>query len=508
MGKPPKIPTPGTAPHMPRNLLTDPCWTPEDLGLPLPESDHATSVALPCWEHVVGYEEGRPEVIQALRLGYPRFVLHPQVASLFSTIERETGQPGERCFAFPSQRAADRCVAFLNARGWRAVRGVDWGATGIHAVFFPEAAFKDAKAFWQHFGKIISSRRAEAALAGRAATPEGETAKARIREQIAGLTGESPDNVWLFPSGMAALGRALKMAQAVKPEAKSIQMGFPYVDVFKIQTVEGPGTHFIPDYSLETLHKNLEAGPASSIICEFPGNPLLQGCDLVALSAVATRHGTPLIVDDTAATYANVQVFPYADMIVTSLTKAFSGVGDVMAGALVVRGSSPFAEVFSNHMVAHFEDLLWGEDAVVLERNARDFESRVCRMNTTAETLCGWLSEHPLVERVYYPKYMMRAAYDRVLRSGGGYGGLFSITLKEGAQNAPRFYDRLRVSKGPSLGNEFTLACPYTLLAHFEELDWAEAHGVSRYLIRVSVGLESADELVARFSAALEGLKH
>ena len=491
---------------MTRNLLKNPCWKEEDLGAPLPDSPHATSVALPWWDHVVGYEQGRPEIVQAMQLGYPRFVLHPQVAVLFASLENTYGAVGERCFAFPSAEVAQWCVAFLSGRNWQGVRAVACADTGLHAVFFPELAFRDAKAFWQHFGKIISSRRAEAALARRAAPAGGDEAKRALRERIAGLTGESPDRVWLFPSGMAAVSRALLAAQEHTPNAKSIQLGFPYVDVFKIQTVAGPGTHFVPDYNLNTVAELLANEAVSSVICEFPGNPLLRGCDLAALSSLAHQHNVPLIVDDTAATYANVQTFPYADVVVTSLTKAFSGVGDVMAGGMVLHGGSAFAPVFHASMDKDFEDLLWGEDALVLERNARDFEARVRQVNATAEELCDWLAERPEVDAVYYPKTTMRAAYDRVKREGGGYGGLFSVVLHNAAETAPRFYDALRVSKGPSLGNNFTIACPYTLLAHFEELDWAESHGVSQYLVRVSIGLETPEDLKARFADALDGL--
>ena len=455
----------------------------------------------------MGYEEGRPEIVEAMQLGYPRFVLHPQVAQLFATLEKKLGQPGERCFAFTSRRVAERCAAFLAARGWAEARLAAWDDTGIHVVFFPEAGFRDAKAYWQHFGKIISSRRAEAALAHRPAPAEGPAAKITLRTRIAALTGESPERVWLFPSGMAALSSALKMAQARMPSAKSIQLGFPYVDVFKIQTVEGPGIHFVPEYDLDEVRRLLEREPASSIICEFPGNPLLRGCDLIELSALARLHGVPLIVDDTPATYANVQTFPYADVVITSLTKAFSGAGDVMAGALVLQGMSPFAADFTAHMEGQYEDLVWEEDAVVLEQNSRDFEARVDQSNRTAEALCEWMAEQPAVAQVFYPKFTMPEAYGRVMRPGGGYGSLFSIVLHNGAVNAPLFYDRLRVSKGPSLGNNFTLACPYTLLAHFEELDWAESHGVSRYLVRVSIGLEPLTDLKARFAEALAGLE-
>lgn len=69
---------------------------------------------------------------------------------------------------------------------------------------------------------------------------------------------------------------------------------------------------------------------------------------------------------------------------------------------------------------------------------------------------------------------------------------------------AERFYDKLHVFKGPSLGTNFTLASPYAILAHYYELDWAAQYGVDKHLIRVSVGLEDAEELVHIFLSALE----
>ena len=491
---------------MHRNLLLHPYSRPEDLGKPLPDSPHATSVALPCWDHVVGYEEGRPEIVSAMKLGYPRFVTHPIVESLFTRISARHCAPGESCYVFPSAVVATRCVRFLSAKGW-AARSIDPGGdSGIQAVFFPEAAVADAKSFWQHYGIIVSSRQAEAFLADREKPEGGAAARQSIRKRIAALTGEGAESVWLFPSGMAALAQALHVVQERRPGAKSIQIGFPYVDVLKIQTVAGPGAHFVPDYSLDTVAHLLEQESICAIVCEFPGNPLLQGCSLSALGALAHQHDVPLIVDDTAATYVNVSPFPHADIIVSSLTKAFSGEGDVMAGGLVLNGDGPCAASLQEIMARSFEELLWDGDALVLEANSRDFESRVVQSNTTAEQLCDWLKQHTAVESVYYPKFTMAENYNEIKRQGGGYGSLFSIILRDGAHTAPPFYDALAVSKGPSLGTNFTLACPYTLLAHFTELEWAEAHGVSPYLVRVSVGLEGFEDLKQRFSEALDGV--
>ena len=78
-----------------------------------------------------------------------------------------------------------------------------------------------------------------------------------------------------------------------------------------------------------------------------------------------------------------------------------------------------------------------------------------------------------------------------------------SVIVKDEDRNAMAFYDHLRVCKGPSLGANYALACPYTLLAHYDELDFVESHGVSRYLVRVSIGLEDLTDLKARFDEAL-----
>ena len=81
-----------------------------------------------------------------------------------------------------------------------------------------------------------------------------------------------------------------------------------------------------------------------------------------------------------------------------------------------------------------------------------------------------------------------------------------SFTLKGGEAAARRFYDALQLCKGPTLGTVFTLACPYALLAHYRELEWAESCGVPRDLVRVSIGIEDPDLLWSRFEVALNAL--
>jgi cystathionine gamma-synthase len=163
-----------------------------------------------------------------------------------------------------------------------------------------------------------------------------------------------------------------------------------------------------------------------------------------------------------------------------------------------------------------YEDSYWGEDAIYMERNSRDFVQRVRVINRNAEAVCDLLHSHttvanPIVKNVYYPKWETWSYYDicRIAspagpdgREEGNFGGLFSVTFTS-TTAAEAFFDALPCAKGPSLGTNFTLACPYTILAHFLELEWAASHGVEEGLVRVSVGLEDQQVLLAWFSTSL-----
>lgn len=498
---------PAAAPANPATeLLTHPLWQAGDVGKPIPHSPHAASVAMPLWEHVVRYEERDQSLLEKLQCGYPRFVFNATVNELFQLCRRRFAGHDELCLAFPSLRVAERCVRFLREMHGFHARVTPLGLNGVHVVTIPAEAFDAGKKYWQHYGEIISSRQAQATLEERGPAVGGDHAKKTVRDRIAALTGARADDVYLYASGMAALSGALDIVRAARPGAKTAQVGLPYVDLLRIQTKWGPQGLFYSDLEgdrFESLRWEVANGPIAGVFCEHPGNPLLRSHDLEALSALLREHGVPLVVDETLGSYRNVNVLPFADIVVTSLTKYFSGVGDVMAGALVLNAESPLYATLKHQQNTIFEDLLWDDDAGVLERNSRDFEARMTHINRNAETVFDHLANHPKVDRVHFPKCETPELYRRTCKPGAGYGGMFSLVLKDAARKAPAFYDALRVSKGPSLGTNFTLACPYTLLAHYDELDWVESLGVSPYLVRVSIGLEDPGDLIERFETAL-----
>ncbi len=487
-----------------RDLLNDPLCNAAELGHPIPDSVHAVSVCLPTWADNIGYEEGEPRVIDRLATGYPRFVHHPLTRQLFSECVQRFAHPGETCIAFPSRQTAEFCREFMYRQG--VTSGLHtYGENGIFVINFSAEGQRPAKYFWQHTGAIISSRLAEATLTGRPIL-QANGQKKLLRERIASLAGAEPEDVFLFPSGMAAIYETFRLLQLVLPSRRCVQFGFPYTDTIKIQEKFGAGVHFLAradEADYRKLEEILAQEEIMGLFCEFPSNPLLVTPDLRRLAELAQRHRFPLIVDDTIGSFHNVRVLPPADILVSSLTKLFSGAGDVMGGALILRRDSAWHQQFCTFLRGEYEDLLFDEDAIVLEENSRDYSERAERCGRTTELLCDELSRHPAIETVYYPRYQSEAAYVAHRRDGATFGNLFSLLLRDPRRTTAPFFDALRISKGPNLGTNFTLCCPYTILAHYQELPEVELHGVSRYLIRVSVGLEGAEELIARFRQAL-----
>ncbi len=492
--------------------LTHPLWQEQDLGTPIPDSELGVSVCLPLWRHVIGYEEKDPAVISRFRSGYPRFFCVPAVTALFEMAEKKCARAGERCLVFPRATHAGRCLAFTRASGFPGGRVEAFGFEQLAVAIFDADAYDAARRFWRFGGEIVSTRQALAALGLGAddVTPDqGAAAQRAVRERLAALSGQHVDDVFLFPTGMAATFAVHRMLSTLLPARKTAQLDFPYVDVLKVQQLFGAGAHFFPlttAAEYDDLAALLHQEPLAGIFCEAPSNPLLRCIDFERLkkNLRETRPDTPLIVDDTIATVVNVDAFKVADVVTTSLTKAFSGAGDVMAGSVILNSNSPHHTAFSSFLAAHADHELWRGDAVALEKNSRDFVQRVAVMSRNSIALADHLRAHPKVARVWHSTTEGGPGYRHIQRPEGGHGCLFSFVLKDAAKTSPPFYDALRITKGPSLGTNFSLVCPYTLLAHYDELDWAESCGAHRHLIRVSTGLEPLADLISRFDEALK----
>lgn len=494
-----------------RNLLTDPLCKPDDLGSAVPPTPYGISVCLPRWEHVIGYEEGDPRVVEKFKSGYPRFFVPPAIAEVFSAAEKEHAKPGERALAFPRRVHAERCAEFIEKNHAGPARVAEFGPESFGVTLFPETSYKTARLFWRFCGEVLSIRQSEAALGAahhEYKETEGHIATELIKQRLADITGQRKEDVFLFPSGMAADYAVHRMLCSLLPNRKTVQLDFPYVDVLKLQERFGAGAHFLPfadDGDYEKLRAIIKSEPLAGIFAELPSNPLLKCVDLRKVTEMLflEEKDVPIIVDDTIGANVNVDAFLIADVVTTSLTKSFSGVGDVLAGSVIINRESPWHEEFAAFLREHADHELWRGDAVALEQNSRDYVERMKTVSRNSVALYEFLAEHPAVETVYHSIADDSGLYDHLQKADGGHGCLLSFVLKDRA-SAPRVYDAMQFSKGPSLGTNFTLVCPYTLLAHYDELDWAERCGVDRTLIRVSVGLEPTEVIIERMKQALE----
>jgi cystathionine gamma-synthase len=180
---------------------------------------------------------------------------------------------------------------------------------------------------------------------------------------------------------------------------------------------------------------------------------------------------------------------------------------------MVLNPELPHYQELGDLLRSNYEDVFFMEDAIFLERNSRDFVTRIKRIDENASLVTQYLfnqSKVPdsVIKRIWYPKWETSELYDECRvragprRQAGGHGGLFSVTFHTTAASQA-FFDALECSKGPSLGTNFTLACPYTILAHYTELEWAREWGVDSALVRISIGLEKAEALLGMFQAAL-----
>lgn len=535
----------------------------QEIGVPIPNNTpHAVSVTLPTWEATVGYEEGQEWVTSKMNSGYPRFYIHGKIQELCKYLEEKYGREDEKAFIFPSYNVAKRCREFIKEKSVNcpSVRILQLATpppktkeeesyrkeAKVAVVFIPQAEAHVAKQYWQHSGEGISSRLGEYVLQELQIVENNlhedkdkeyklfveerfgrnlnlsfvNEAKQAMKRRIAGTLKEEDEqnhthqrigvdenDIFLYPTGMASIFSAHQLLLKTLPNEKSICFGFPYVDTLNILKKFGPGVHFYgygDDQSLQEIEKVLEQGEKIlGLFCECPSNPLLKTPNLVKIRELANKYHFPVVVDETVGNFLNIDVLPYTDIVVSSLTKVFSGDSNVMAGSLVLNPSSPYYKLFKEYFNQNYEDLFWAEDAIYLERNSRDFQSRSDKINITSEAVVELFQKSPLIKEVFYPKIApTKKYYDQIKTEHGGYGGLISMVFYK-PEAARVFFNEISLSKGPSLGTNFTLACPYAVLAHYQELDEVENWGVDRNLVRISVGLEEKDDLLNVLQQAL-----
>jgi cystathionine gamma-synthase len=327
-------------------------------------------------------------------------------------------------------------------------------------------------------------------------------------------------DVFLYPTGMTAIYELNKLLQSWRP-GETVVFGFLYELTLKVMQKYGPKWKFYgfgTDEELDEFEEYLadewkQGRTVQSVWCECASNPLLRTVDLERIRRLADTYGFVVVVDETIGSFANIDVAGIADVLITSLTKSFSGKADVMAGSIILNPSMPFYTELIRSLNNTYVNELFGADAHVLEENSRKFLARASIMNRNAQHLVSVMNPFAgapssTLTHVYYPSTCWsRENYEARMRAPTaeftpGYGGLFTLDF-ESVVAAETFFNTLNVHKGPSLGAPVTLAQPYVQTVFMREKKWAASYGLNETIVRISAGLEDQQALGDEFIRAL-----
>ena len=263
------------------------------------------------------------------------------------------------------------------------------------------------------------------------------------------------------------------------------------------------------DYRQPNAFEPLIDARTKAIYCESIGNPLGNITDIAALAAIAHRHGIPLIVDNTVPSPALCRPFELgADIVVHSLTKYCGGHGNSIGGAIVDSGKFPWAQ----HR-ARFKRLNEPDGAALSPMNAflilQGIETLALRMDRICDNtlkIAGYLKRHSKVGWVNYAGLSDHPDHALVKKTmGGRASGIVSFGVQGGRDGGARFQDALQLfTRLVNIGDARSLACHPASTTHRQlGPDELAKAGVSVDMVRLSVGIEHIDDLLADLEQAL-----
>jgi cystathionine beta-lyase/cystathionine gamma-synthase len=312
-----------------------------------------------------------------------------------------------------------------------------------------------------------------------------------------------------FASGMAALHAAL-LAADVQAGAAVVAApdlyGATYTLLHHLLTRLGATVRFVDVADLAAVEATLAATRSVALVAETISNPLLKVADVPALAELAHRHGARLLIDNTfASPYLYRPLNHGADFVVHSATKFIGGHGDVMAGIVVTTAEHRRQLYELNKLVG---GVLGPFEAWLAMRGLKTLPLRVRQQCANALRVAEWLAGHPRVARVHYPGLASDPGHSVARRLFGerGFGGVLSFELADADQVAAfRFMEALELClPATTLGDIYTLVLHPATSSH-RGLSPAERDqvGISDGLLRLSVGIEEADDIIADLEQAL-----
>ena len=263
---------------------------------------------------------------------------------------------------------------------------------------------------------------------------------------------------------------------------------------------------FVDTSNLDEVKKAMKEN-TRVVYLETPANPNLKIVDLEALSKIAhTNPNTLVIVDNTFATpYMQKPLKLGADIVVHSVTKYINGHGDVIAGLVITN-----KELADQIRFVGLKDMtgavLGPQDAYYIIRGMKTFEIRMERHCKNAKKVVEFLNKHPKIEKVYYPGLETHPGYEIAKKQMKDFGAMISFELKGGFEAGKTLLNSLKLcSLAVSLGDTETLIQHPASMTHSPYTkEEREAAGITDGLVRLSVGLENVEDIIADLEQGLE----
>lgn len=263
---------------------------------------------------------------------------------------------------------------------------------------------------------------------------------------------------------------------------------------------------FVDTSNLDEV-KNAMKENTRVVYLETPANPNLKIVDIEALAKIAhTNPNTLVIVDNTFATpYMQKPLTLGADVVVHSVTKYINGHGDVIAG-LVITNKALADQIRFIGLKDMTGAVLGPQDAYYIIRGMKTFEIRMERHCKNARKVVEFLNNHPKIERVYYPGLETHPGYEIAKKQMKDFGAMISFELKGGFEAGKTLLNSLKLcSLAVSLGDTETLIQHPASMTHSPYTkEEREAAGITDGLVRLSVGLENVEDIIADLEQGLE----
>ncbi len=315
----------------------------------------------------------------------------------------------------------------------------------------------------------------------------------------------------VLSSGMAAINAAVfgRVRAGDTVVAQSALYGHTFNFLHDIAPTLGIKLVWVDDLSLSAWQAALENHPETSLVyAESPINPTMQLVDLAALAELSHQFGAWLLVDNTfASPYCQRPLSLGADIVIHSTTKFLSGHGTIIGGAVVSRHPD-YIRRDVQRMIVLFGGAPSPFDCWLAAQGLRTFELRMQRHCENALAIARYLSGHAGVAAVYYPGLEDHPQYSLARRQMHDFGGMLSFELKGGFQAGIRLMERVQVATlAVSLGNADTLVQhPASMTQSAMPAEERLRMGVRDGLVRMSVGIENLQDLIADLESSLDGL--